>query len=77
MRELVRVEQPMRLSGLLPALVGTGVWGIALAVVLAVPMRDDRRWWVWVCAAGIALGLAAAAGLLVRRLRQPSGDASG
>ncbi len=41
-------------------LVGTAVWAALLGVALLGRDRlvaDDRGWWLWVCVAGIALGL--------------------
>jgi hypothetical protein len=37
----------------------TGAWGVALVVLLV--LRDQlpagERWWIWTCAAGLAMGL--------------------
>jgi hypothetical protein len=39
--------------------IGTGLWAVALAVVLVVPSLHEgsRSWWPWCCAAGIVLGM--------------------
>ena len=38
---------------------GTAAWAVALAVLLVlrgrIPVSD--RWWIWTCAAGVAMGL--------------------
>ncbi|MBM6403252.1 DUF2530 domain-containing protein [Phycicoccus sp. CSK15P-2] len=41
------------------ALVGTGLWALALLVTLAVPAlhTGERSWWPWTCVTGIALGV--------------------
>ena len=40
-------------------IVGTVAWAVALAVLLVlrgrIPVSD--RWWIWTCAAGVAMGL--------------------
>ena len=49
-------------------LVGSGLWVVALVVVLAVPLsRGDSGWWLTTCAIGILLG---AAGLIYTTRRQ-------
>lgn len=42
-----------------PAAIGTGAWAVALIVLLAMgdSLPDSERWWIGVCATGIALGV--------------------
>jgi len=39
--------------------VGTAGWAIALIVLLIIrgALPADARWWIWTCAAGVAMGL--------------------
>jgi NhaP-type Na+/H+ or K+/H+ antiporter len=37
--------------------VGTVAWALALVVLLLIKLPAGDRWWLWVCAAGIAGGL--------------------
>ena len=51
---------PVDTDGVRTVAVGTGLW--ALALVVLVVMRDDleaagRSWWIWTAVAGIGLGL--------------------
>jgi hypothetical protein len=39
------------------AAAGTVAWAIALVVLLIVGLPSDDRWWLWVCVAGIGIGL--------------------
>ena len=43
----------------LVTIVGTSGWALALIVLLIVRNRlpADARWWIWTCAAGVAMGL--------------------
>ena len=51
--------QPLAWSASRVALAGVALWGLALAVTLAVPAlhTGDRDWWPWTCVAGMTLGL--------------------
>ncbi|PIE26884.1 MAG: DUF2530 domain-containing protein [Micrococcales bacterium] len=54
--------EPVTTDDRLAVLSGMGLW--ALALVIAVLRRDalagqGRSWWLWACAAGIGLGVAA------------------
>ncbi|WP_017538684.1 DUF2530 domain-containing protein [Nocardiopsis halophila] len=42
-----------------PTALGTLAWTVALVVLLVrgEGLADGERWWIWVCAAGIALGV--------------------
>jgi Protein of unknown function (DUF2530) len=57
--------------------IGTGLWAVALAVVLVIPSLHEgsRSWWPWCCAAGIVLGMVGYAYL--RRGRGNAAEASG
>lgn len=39
------------------AATGTAAWAVALVVLLLVGLPSEDRWWLWVCVAGIAIGL--------------------
>jgi amino acid transporter len=39
------------------AVVGTVAWAVALIVLLLIGLPEDDRWWLWVCAVGIGIGL--------------------
>ncbi|MCV2489648.1 DUF2530 domain-containing protein [Geodermatophilus sp. YIM 151500] len=45
---------PLRVDTVRVVLAGTGLWAIALVVLLLLGDRVDRVW-VWTCVAGIAL----------------------
>jgi uncharacterized membrane protein YbhN (UPF0104 family) len=38
-------------------LVGTGLWAVALIILLIVRPAADHRWWIWTCLAGIGGGV--------------------
>ncbi|CAM3988117.1 DUF2530 domain-containing protein [Nocardiopsis rhodophaea] len=42
-----------------PTALGTAAWFVALVVLVAMgeKLPESERWWVWVCAVGIALGV--------------------
>jgi hypothetical protein len=65
--------EPLRTDDRKAVLVGIGVW-LVLGVVALVRVdelrADDRGWWLWCCAAGVALGLAGLAYLHVREVRR-------
>jgi hypothetical protein len=51
---------PVDTDGVRTVAVGTGLWALALAVLVV--MRDDleaagRSWWIWTAVAGVGLGL--------------------
>ena len=39
--------------------VGTAAWAVALVIliILREQIPADERWWIWTCAAGLAMGL--------------------
>ncbi len=47
----------MRSNDVLVAAAGTAAWGVALVVLLIVGPPSGDRWWLWVCVAGIMIGL--------------------
>lgn len=52
--------------------VGTLLWAVALAATLIARdtlTADGRTWWIWTCAAGVALGLLGVAVTARRRRR--------
>ncbi|TDD59839.1 DUF2530 domain-containing protein [Actinomadura rubrisoli] len=48
---------PMQTNDVRIAAAGTLAWAVALVVLLLVGLPSDDRWWLWVCVAGIAIGL--------------------
>ncbi|HEX6468792.1 MAG TPA: DUF2530 domain-containing protein [Streptosporangiaceae bacterium] len=48
---------PLQTNDVLIAIVGTGAWAVALVVLLIVGLPAADRWWLWVCAVGIGIGL--------------------
>ncbi len=58
---------------MVPATVGTAVWGVALVVTFLLRGRlaeSGAQWWVWTCAAGFGLGLIGCWWVRRRRDRQ-------
>jgi hypothetical protein len=51
---------PLDVDGVRTVVVGTAAWAVAVVTLLAMRTRLDehnRGWWVWVCVAGLGLGL--------------------
>ncbi|WP_067456766.1 DUF2530 domain-containing protein [Actinomadura macra] len=48
---------PMRTNDVRIAAAGTAAWAVALVVLLIVDLPSGDRWWLWVCVAGIVIGL--------------------
>ncbi|MEO3809404.1 DUF2530 domain-containing protein [Sphaerisporangium sp. B11E5] len=48
---------PLRTNDAATILAGTGLWAVALVVLLIVQPGPDRLWWIWTCVAGVGLGL--------------------
>ena len=42
---------------MLIAVVGTAAWATALVVLVLIGLPEADRWWLWVCAVGIGIGL--------------------
>ncbi|MFC6154264.1 DUF2530 domain-containing protein [Nocardioides yefusunii] len=52
--------QPLDADGVRTAEVGTALWGIALLGMLpfySTLQASGRVWWIWVCSAGLGMGL--------------------
>ncbi|MGR6967409.1 DUF2530 domain-containing protein [Geodermatophilus sp. URMC 61] len=64
-RPAKQAPPPLRVDTVRVVLAGTGLWVVALVVVLLLGDRVDRVW-TWTCVAGIAL---AGVGLGVMRLQ--------
>jgi hypothetical protein len=47
----------METNETLVAVVGTAAWAIAFVVLLLAGLPREDRWWLWVCAAGVGIGL--------------------
>lgn len=57
---LVADVEPLDLDGVRTMQVGVVAWAAALVVLLALRGRlvaHDAEWWIWVCVAGLGLGL--------------------
>ncbi|MBO2447392.1 DUF2530 domain-containing protein, partial [Actinomadura barringtoniae] len=48
---------PLETNDVRIALGGTAAWAVALVVLLIVGPPKADRWWIWVCVAGIVIGL--------------------
>jgi hypothetical protein len=50
---------PLEANDQLVAAVGTAAWAVALVILLILreQIPADQRWWIWTCAAGLAMGL--------------------
>ncbi|WP_344939642.1 DUF2530 domain-containing protein [Sphaerisporangium flaviroseum] len=48
---------PLETNDTATILAGTGLWVVALIVLLIMGPSPDHRWWIWTCVAGIGLGL--------------------
>ena len=50
---------PLEANDRLVTLTGTAGWALALIVLLIAwgSLPSDHRWWIWTCAAGLAMGL--------------------
>jgi hypothetical protein len=48
---------PIETNETLVAILGTAAWAVAFVVLLLVGLPQHDRWWLWVCAAGVAIGL--------------------
>lgn len=76
-KPLHRITAPLATDPVGPLLVGTGLWLVALVVLLALADRlpDAAGWWPSTAVAGVVAGLPALAWALARRRRgQLSGD---
>ncbi|MGR7025251.1 DUF2530 domain-containing protein [Geodermatophilus sp. URMC 62] len=60
---------PLRVDTVRVVLVGTGLWAVALVVLLLLGDRVDRMW-TWTCVAGIVL---AVLGLALMRWQKEGG----
>ncbi|MGI5166956.1 DUF2530 domain-containing protein [Spirillospora sp. CA-253888] len=48
---------PLQTNDVRIAAAGTAAWALALVVLLVVDLPEADRWWLWVCGAGVAIGL--------------------
>jgi len=50
---------PLEANDRLVTVTGTAGWAVALIVLLIIrdSLPADDRWWIWTCAAGVAMGL--------------------
>jgi hypothetical protein len=48
---------PLQTNDVLTATVGTVAWAIAFVVLLLIGLPKPDRWWLWVCVAGVGIGL--------------------
>jgi hypothetical protein len=49
--------EPLKTNDLHVAAAGTAAWAVAFFVLLVVGLPADERWWLWVCVAGVGIGL--------------------
>jgi drug/metabolite transporter (DMT)-like permease len=58
-RKLQPAPPPLEANDRLVTVVITAAWAIALIIVLVVrdSLPPGQRWWVWVCAVGLGMGL--------------------
>ncbi|HEU5156982.1 MAG TPA: DUF2530 domain-containing protein [Streptosporangiaceae bacterium] len=53
-----RPEPPLlQTNDVLIAIVGSVAWAVALVVLFFIGLPEADRWWLWVCAVGIGIGL--------------------
>ncbi|SDH45675.1 Protein of unknown function [Sinosporangium album] len=48
--------EPLKTNDMATVLVGTGIWALALIVLLVFQPDLEQSWWVWTCVAGIVGG---------------------
>ena len=48
---------PLQTNDVLVTVVGTAAWAVALVVLLLYGLPARHQWWLWVCVAGICMGL--------------------
>ncbi|ACZ91527.1 DUF2530 domain-containing protein [Streptosporangium roseum] len=49
--------RPLKTNDTATILAGTGLWAIALLVLLIAQPDAGHRWWIWTCVSGICGGL--------------------
>ncbi|GAA2285678.1 DUF2530 domain-containing protein [Nonomuraea roseoviolacea subsp. roseoviolacea] len=49
--------EPIETNDTATVAVGTGLWALALVVLLVLRPDPAHMWWVWTCVAGVVLGL--------------------
>jgi hypothetical protein len=65
--------EPLDVDGVRTVAVGTGLWLLALLLLLPFHARlseDGRMWWLWTCVAGFGLGIVGWCYCLRRRHRR-------
>ena len=73
------VPPPLESNDRLIAAIGTGVWAVALIIIVLARDHLPRssHWWIWTCVAGVGLGLFAVVYVpLLRRSRTRGGTRS-
>ncbi|GGK96563.1 hypothetical protein Sme01_34890 [Sphaerisporangium melleum] len=48
---------PLETKDAATILAGTGLWVVALVVLLIIQPGPEHQWWIWTCAAGVGLGI--------------------
>ena len=48
---------PIETNETLVGVLGTAAWAVAFIVLLLVGLPQEDRWWLWVCATGVVIGL--------------------
>ncbi|MEV0148709.1 MULTISPECIES: DUF2530 domain-containing protein [unclassified Nonomuraea] len=49
--------EPIETNDVATIAVGTGLWAVALVVLLVLRPGPEHQWWIWTCAVGAFLGL--------------------
>ncbi|MET8145178.1 DUF2530 domain-containing protein [Sphaerisporangium sp. NPDC005288] len=48
---------PLETKDAVTIIAGTGLWVVALVVLLILRPSPDHQWWIWTCVAGVGLGI--------------------
>ena len=58
-RTLRPAPPALEANDVLVTAIGTAAWAVALMVLLVLrnQIPPSERWWIWVCVAGVAMGL--------------------
>ncbi|MEU7001039.1 DUF2530 domain-containing protein [Nonomuraea sp. NPDC046570] len=48
--------EPLKTNDRAAILAGTGLWAVALVVLLILRPPPEHSWWIWTCVTGIAFG---------------------
>ncbi|MGW4795038.1 DUF2530 domain-containing protein [Nonomuraea sp. NPDC004297] len=48
--------EPIKTNDTAAIAVGTGLWAVALVVLLIFPPSPGNSWWLWTCVTGVVFG---------------------